>query len=63
MPYLKTFDYKGIKIHVVAEDFKDIMNSVVKNLQMAKFYVANENQRKMIEAYIEHFTYGEYDLS
>lgn len=43
MPYLKTFTHNGIKVHVQAEDFKDIMYKVVDNLQKAHFHVANEN--------------------
>jgi dipeptidyl-peptidase-3 len=59
LPYLKTFDYNGIKIHVKAADFTEIMQKVVQSLENALHFVSNENQKNMITAYIEHFKYGE----
>ena len=61
-PYLKTYDWNGIKIHVKAADFHDIMRNVVQNLEKCYYYAANENQRNMIKDYIDHFEFGEYAI-
>lgn len=60
-PYLKTYEHTGgIKVHVTAADFTEIMAKVVKSLEQGLEYVGNENQEKMITDYIEHFRFGEY---
>ena len=47
-------------MRVTAADFSDIMAQVVSNLEKAYYYAANDNERNMVKAYVEHFKYGEY---
>mmetsp|Transcript_6652 Transcript_6652/g.10692 ORF Transcript_6652/g.10692 Transcript_6652/m.10692 type:complete len:324 (-) Transcript_6652:909-1880(-) len=61
MAYLKTYEKDGKTLHVEAADFKDVMKTVVEHMQEALKYVANENQRNMVTAYIEHFKFGDID--
>ena len=37
------------------------MNEVVANLEKAEAYTANENQKEMIQNYVEHFKYGDVE--
>ena len=39
-------------------DFMDDMKFVAENLQKAVEFAANENQRKMLEAYVDSFETG-----
>jgi dipeptidyl-peptidase III len=47
---------------VTSGDFAVFMNNVVEAMQKAEVYAANKNQRKMVQAYVEHFKSGEIDL-
>lgn len=58
-PYLKTYEWEDLIIHVKAGDFSDIMRNVVSNLEKSYYYAANDNERNMIRNYVEHFKYGE----
>ena len=59
-PYIKTYEWQGLTIHVKAADFSDIMSKVVSNLEKSYHYALNENEKNMIKDYIEHFEFGEY---
>ena len=37
------------------------MNEVVANLEKAEAHTANENQKEMIQNYVEHFKYGDVE--
>ena len=58
-PYLKTYEWEDLKVHVTAADFSDIMSNVVQNLERSYYYASNDNQRNMVKDYVEHFKYGE----
>ncbi|KAJ3045107.1 hypothetical protein HDV00_011832 [Rhizophlyctis rosea] len=54
----ETFDYEGKKITVSFGDFAEDMKYVADNLRKAGEYAANENQQKMMAAYVESFETG-----
>jgi len=57
--YLKEYTFEGVKISVANGDLDFIFEEMVKNLQFAKFYAANERQIKILDNYIAHFTTGQ----
>ncbi|CAK87860.1 unnamed protein product (macronuclear) [Paramecium tetraurelia] len=50
------------KVKLVYGDFSPFLNSVVTHLTQALQYAANDNQKNMIQAYIEHFQTGDVEL-
>ncbi|KAJ3053506.1 hypothetical protein HK097_004145 [Rhizophlyctis rosea] len=54
----KEYSWEGHKIVVTYGDFSEDMKSVAENLKKAGEFAANENQRKMMEAYVESFETG-----
>lgn len=42
MPYLKTHESEGLKVHVKAGDFKEFMAKTVQAFEQSQHYVANE---------------------
>ena len=60
-PYLKTYTKAEKKMHVKGCDFADVMGAVVAALLKAREYASNETQRKMVDAYVEHFKYGDVE--
>jgi dipeptidyl-peptidase-3 len=62
MPYLKSYDYKNVKVNVTAGDFPVFMGELVKHMEEARNHVVDENQGKMIDHYIEHFKFGDIDV-
>lgn len=53
--------FQGRKIAVERGDFADVLAGVVACLEQALRYVADENQRRMVLAYIAHFNGGDID--
>lgn len=49
------------KLEVVYGDFAAEMKGVADELEQAIQYAANEHQKKMLEAYVEHFRTGDID--
>lgn len=60
-PYLKTYEKDGKKLHVKGADFAEIMTKVAEEMKNAKEHANNENQSKMVSAYVEHFEYGDVE--
>lgn len=56
-----THEYKGKKIHITKGDFSAQLVHVRDHLQKAIEHAANDNQKKMLEAYVKHFYTGEID--
>ncbi|XP_015439984.1 PREDICTED: dipeptidyl peptidase 3 [Dufourea novaeangliae] len=50
--------YKNAKFKIARGDYSQLLIPVVDNLQKAKEYAANDNQKNMLNKYIEHFTAG-----
>ncbi|CAD8147171.1 unnamed protein product [Paramecium octaurelia] len=50
------------KVKLVYGDFAPFLNSVVTHLTAALQYASNDNQKNMIQAYIEHFKSGDVEL-
>jgi dipeptidyl-peptidase-3 len=61
-PYLKKYEKDGITLNVTGGDFAVFMDPVVKNMQLAKSFSADENQGNMCGSYEEHFLYGDVDV-
>jgi len=57
----KVYEYKGKKISLIYGDFSSMMLKIMNHLKEAQKYAANENQRKIIDEYIEHFRAGDVD--
>ncbi|MEE9393594.1 MAG: dipeptidyl peptidase 3 [Planctomycetota bacterium] len=55
------FEFRGRKIALVYGDYASILAEVVESFEEALKYVANDNQRRMVLAYINHFNGGETD--
>jgi hypothetical protein len=51
-PYVKEYQFEGLKITVKAGDFSEIMAKVVSALTSSAPHVANDNQKNMIQEYI-----------
>lgn len=54
-------EYQGKRIVVSYGDYSEHLSKTVENLKKALGYVANENQKKMVQKYIDHFTGGNID--
>jgi len=61
LPYIKSFEWQGLKIIVENGEFAPFMENIVCHLQESIKYANNENQKKMMEQYVEHFKYGDID--
>ena len=59
LPYVKTHEWEGLKIIVENGEFAPFMKKVVEHLKECLKYADNENKKKMLIDYIEHFSYGE----
>lgn len=57
----KSYQYKGKNMSIVYGDFSSFMYKTIHYLQEAQKYAANDNQKKMIQEYIEHFRTGDVD--
>lgn len=55
----KVYEYEGKKINLIYGDFSSFMYKVIYHLKEAQKYAANDNQKKMIDEYIEHFRAGD----
>jgi dipeptidyl-peptidase III len=55
---LKNTSSRANKIKITDGDLEFIMEGIIKNLKYAKFYASNNQEKKMLECYIEHFTTG-----
>lgn len=55
----KVYEYQNKKISVVFGDFSPFMDKLIHNLRESKNFAANDNQRQMIDHYIEHFHSGD----
>lgn len=53
--------HKGRHVLVETGDYQPQMRAIVAELQAAIAYAANENQRKMLEKYVESFSTGSID--
>eukprot|EP01022_Parablepharisma_sp_SALTPOND_P017709 TRINITY_DN287_c0_g1_i1.p1 TRINITY_DN287_c0_g1~~TRINITY_DN287_c0_g1_i1.p1 ORF type:complete len:741 (+),score=95.70 TRINITY_DN287_c0_g1_i1:8973-11195(+) len=60
LPYIKSYEWEGLKIIVENGEFAPFMAKTVDHLKECLKYAANENQKNMLSDYIEHFQYGEY---
>ncbi|XP_074660218.1 dipeptidyl peptidase 3-like isoform X2 [Tubulanus polymorphus] len=49
---------EAVTINVVRGDYSPLLKQVVDNLNKAKQFASNENQKRMLEGYIESFTTG-----
>eukprot|EP00929_Paragymnodinium_shiwhaense_P047766 TRINITY_DN24224_c0_g1_i1.p1 TRINITY_DN24224_c0_g1~~TRINITY_DN24224_c0_g1_i1.p1 ORF type:complete len:756 (+),score=194.70 TRINITY_DN24224_c0_g1_i1:83-2350(+) len=56
-----THTYEGKTFKIVRGDYKPLMARVVKHLEVALKHVANDNQKGMIERYIQSFKLGSID--
>lgn len=59
LPYVTAYEWEGLKISVENGEFAPFMRRVVHHLTECLKYVSDANRIKMLEAYIEHFKYGE----
>lgn len=57
----KTHTYEGKTIHVSKGDFAREMSAITENMAAALPFVANENQKNMVTAYVESFKTGSID--
>ena len=57
----KAYTYKDKNISIIYGDFSSLMYKVMYYLREAQKYAANDNQKKMIKEYIEHFRTGSVD--
>ena len=55
---LKCFTFTGAQFKITRGDYSKLLKLVVKNLEKAKEYAANDTEKKMIERYILHFKTG-----
>jgi len=60
-PWLGQHEHNGVKITVKAGHLSPFMRKVAGFLQQAGEFAANETQAKMMQAYYDHFTYGNID--
>ena len=59
LPYVKTHEWKGLKVIVENGEFSFIMKKMIDHLTEALKYADNKYKEDMIKDYIEHFKYGE----
>ena len=60
MPYLQTYALENnVSVNVTSGDFHTILAKVTDNIEQAKHYTSNENQREMLTNYEEHFRFGD----
>jgi len=59
LPYIKTHEWKDLKVVVENGEFAYIMKKVIYHLEECLKYVDNEHKKEMLQEYIEHFKYGE----
>lgn len=59
LPYIKTHEWKGLKVVVENGEFASIMKKVIDHLTECLKYADNTNKEEMLKKYIEHFKYGE----
>jgi len=57
----KVYTYNNKKISVITGDFNLFMMPLIENLRECKRYAANDNQKEMIERYIQHFYTGDIE--
>lgn len=63
MPYLKSYALDNdITVNVSAGDFSKFMAKVTDNIEQAKHFTANANQRQMLQHYENHFRFGDIDM-
>uniref|UniRef100_A0AAY4ARL4 Dipeptidyl peptidase 3 n=1 Tax=Denticeps clupeoides TaxID=299321 RepID=A0AAY4ARL4_9TELE len=53
-----TYEFEDAVFTVCRGDYAPLMEKVSQNLEKAKAYAANENQKRMLEEYIKSFTFG-----
>eukprot|EP00347_Sterkiella_histriomuscorum_P003337 403364678 len=58
---VKEVEFKGVHFRVRHGEFSQYLRPVVEYLEHAKTYAANDNQRQMVELYIQHFKTGDID--
>eukprot|EP00357_Protocruzia_adherens_P016775 CAMPEP_0114997242 /NCGR_PEP_ID=MMETSP0216-20121206/14785_1 /TAXON_ID=223996 /ORGANISM="Protocruzia adherens, Strain Boccale" /LENGTH=708 /DNA_ID=CAMNT_0002361591 /DNA_START=1606 /DNA_END=3732 /DNA_ORIENTATION=- len=59
LDYLKEYTHDGKKVTVARGDFAVFLGKVADNLSKAAEFAANETQKQMINAYVEHFKFGD----
>lgn len=59
--YIGDHEHDGYKIKVSAGHLSPFMRKCAEHIGKAKEFAANETQAKMMEEYVEHFTYGHID--
>jgi dipeptidyl-peptidase-3 len=59
LPYIKEHEWEGVKVEVRNGEFAPFMKKVVYHLSECLKYADNDNKKKMLENYVEHFKYGE----
>lgn len=55
----KVIEKDGVVVKVQYGDFGEVLKKMNENLAKALEYAANDNEKKMIQAYIEHFKTGD----
>jgi dipeptidyl-peptidase III len=56
--YLKEYEFEGRKIKIADGDLEFILKDIIKNLKYVKFYASNDQEKKILDFYIEHFKSG-----
>jgi hypothetical protein len=56
--YLKEYEFEGRKIKIAEGDIEFILKDIIKNLKYVKFYASNDQEKKILDFYIEHFKSG-----
>ena len=57
----KFYEFEGVTIEIQYGFLGSFMNEVVDSMKQAGLYNSNENQKKMVDAYVGHFTDGDLD--
>lgn len=57
----ETYEHNGHKIRVTYGDFSEYLQKTSQHLRKAAEHVANDNQKEMIDKYIQHFDGGSID--
>ena len=58
---VEVFEKEGKRFQIIKGDFSTEMTAITHHMQEALKYVANENQEKMLKAYVESFKTGSID--